>query len=50
MEDKDTSEIAAILGCGESTVRNHLFNARRNLRREIQKICPGFFGPAGETR
>jgi RNA polymerase sigma-70 factor, ECF subfamily len=51
MEDKDTSEIAAILGCGESTVRNHLFNARRILRREIQKICPGFFAPpAGERR
>jgi RNA polymerase sigma-70 factor (ECF subfamily) len=46
MEDKDTDEIAAILGCGESTVRNHLFNARRILRREIEKICPGFF-PAG---
>ena len=43
MEDKDTSEIAAILGCGESTVRNHLFNARRILKREIEKICPGFF-------
>ena len=43
MEDRDTSEIAEILGCGESTVRNHLFNARRTLRREIEKICPGFF-------
>ncbi len=49
MEDKETSEIAAILGCGESTVRNHLFNARRILRREIQKICPGFF-PEGRRR
>jgi RNA polymerase sigma-70 factor (ECF subfamily) len=49
MEDKDTSEIAAILGCGESTVRNHLFNARRILRREIQKICPGFFAPSSPT-
>ena len=29
------SEIAEILGCGESTVRNHLFNARRILRKEI---------------
>lgn len=52
MEDKDTDEIAAILGCGESTVRNHLFNARRILRREIEKICPGFFpavsGPRGK--
>jgi RNA polymerase sigma-70 factor, ECF subfamily len=43
MEDKDTHEIAQILQCGESTVRNHLFNARRILRREIAKIYPGFF-------
>ncbi|MEO8430329.1 MAG: RNA polymerase sigma factor [Acidobacteriota bacterium] len=50
MEDKDTSEIAAILGCGESTVRNHLFNARRILKREIEKICPGFFAGRGATR
>lgn len=41
MEDKDTREIAEILGCGESTVRNHLFNARRILRRQIQKLYPG---------
>ncbi len=41
MEDRDTKEIARILNCGESTVRNHLFNARRILRREIAKICPG---------
>ncbi|MEP6768165.1 MAG: sigma-70 family RNA polymerase sigma factor [Acidobacteriota bacterium] len=41
MEDKDTDEIAKILGCGESTVRNHLFNARRILRKEIENICPG---------
>ncbi len=43
MEDRDTGEIARILQCGESTVRNHLFNARRILRREIEKIHPGFF-------
>jgi len=41
MEDRDTKEIAQILKCGESTVRNHLFNARRILRREIAKISPG---------
>jgi len=41
LEDLDTSEIAAILECGESTVRNHLFNARRALRREIERISPG---------
>jgi len=44
MRDCETREIAEILGCGESTVRNHLFNARRILRREIEKISPGFFG------
>ena len=40
MEDKDTREIAEILNCGESTVRNHLFNARRILRREIARLYP----------
>jgi RNA polymerase sigma-70 factor, ECF subfamily len=44
MEDKDTREIAEILNCGESTVRNHLFNARRILRREIQRLYPGLVG------
>ena len=44
MQDCDTREIAEILGCGESTVRNHLFNARRVLRREIQRLHPGLFG------
>jgi RNA polymerase sigma-70 factor, ECF subfamily len=42
MEDCETSEIAEILGCGESTVRNHLFNARRVLRREIGRLYPEF--------
>jgi len=41
MEDRDTKEIAEILNCGESTVRNHLFNARRILRREIARLYPG---------
>jgi RNA polymerase sigma-70 factor (ECF subfamily) len=41
MEDCDTKEIAKILACGESTVRNHLFNARRILRRELARVCPG---------
>ena len=43
MQECDTREIAEILQCGESTVRNHLFNARRILRREIEKIHPGLF-------
>jgi len=44
MQDCDTREIAEILQCRESTVRNHLFNARRILRREIERLHPGFFG------
>jgi RNA polymerase sigma-70 factor (ECF subfamily) len=42
MQDFETSQIAEILGCGESTVRNHLFNARRILRRELARIYPGY--------
>ena len=42
MEELETSEIADILGCGESTVRNHLFNARKILRREIGRLYPEF--------
>lgn len=42
MEDCETRQIAEILKCGESTVRNHLFNARRILRREIARLYPEF--------
>jgi RNA polymerase sigma-70 factor, ECF subfamily len=42
MQECDTREIAEILGCGESTVRNHLFNARRILRKEMQRLYPEF--------
>jgi RNA polymerase sigma-70 factor (ECF subfamily) len=42
MQDCETREIAQILGCGESTVRNHLFNARRILRKEIERLYPEF--------
>jgi RNA polymerase sigma-70 factor (ECF subfamily) len=42
MQDCETREIAEILGCGESTVRNHLFNARRILRKEMVRLYPEF--------
>ncbi len=42
MQDCETREIAEILNCGESTVRNHLFNARRILRKEIGRLFPEF--------
>ena len=48
MEDCDTRDIAQILGCGESTVRNHLFNARRILRKEMVRLYPEFL--RGRTR
>jgi RNA polymerase sigma-70 factor (ECF subfamily) len=41
-EDKESREVAQILGCRESTVRNHLFQARRLLRVEIRKRFPEF--------
>jgi len=41
MEDCETREIAKMLNCGESTVRNHLFNARRILRRERHPVRSG---------
>jgi RNA polymerase sigma-70 factor (ECF subfamily) len=41
-EEKDGKEIAAILECRESTVRNHLFQARRLLRDEIRKRYPEY--------
>jgi len=42
MEELETRDIAEILGCGESTVRNHLFNARRILRKEMARLYPEF--------
>ena len=42
MEDLDSKEIAVILGCGESTVRNHLFNARKLMQQQLQKRYPEY--------
>lgn len=41
-EEKESREIARILDCRESTVRNHLFVARRLLREEIARRFPEF--------
>ena len=43
MEDLDSKEIAEILGCGESTVRNHLFNARKALQKRLRRDFPSLF-------
>ena len=48
IEERPSHEVAAILGCRESTVRNHLFNARKVLRRELLKQYPEYAGSYGE--
>ena len=42
MDDIPSSEIAKILGCRESTVRNHLFNARKLMQQQLQKRFPEY--------
>lgn len=42
MEDLQLAEIAKILGSSESTVRNHLFNARRTLQKELKRRYPEY--------
>ncbi|MGH9418663.1 MAG: RNA polymerase sigma factor [Thermoanaerobaculia bacterium] len=42
MEDLRSSEIARILGCRESTVRNHLFNARKLMQVQLKKRFPEY--------
>ena len=42
MDDLPSSEIAKILGCRESTVRNHLFNARKMMQQQLQKRYPEY--------
>ena len=42
MEDLQLAEIAKILGSSESTIRNHLFNARKTLRKELKRRYPEY--------
>jgi RNA polymerase sigma-70 factor (ECF subfamily) len=42
MEDLPSAEIAKILGCRESTVRNHLFNARKAMQVQLQQRFPEY--------
>jgi RNA polymerase sigma-70 factor, ECF subfamily len=42
MEDISSAEISRILGCRESTVRNHLFNARKLLQQQLQNRFPEY--------
>jgi RNA polymerase sigma-70 factor (ECF subfamily) len=52
VEGLSSPEVAQMLGCRESTVRNHLFNARRYLRGELLRRYPEYaaaHAPAAET-
>lgn len=42
MEDIPSCDIAKILGCRESTVRNHLFNARKLMQEQLRKRYPEY--------
>lgn len=42
VEEMPSREVAQIVGCRESTVRNHLFNARKILRRELVARYPEY--------
>jgi RNA polymerase sigma-70 factor, ECF subfamily len=42
MQDIPSAEISRILGCRESTVRNHLFNARKVMQEQLKKRFPEY--------
>jgi RNA polymerase sigma-70 factor, ECF subfamily len=42
VEGMPSKEVAEVVGCRESTVRNHLFNARKILRREMLERYPEY--------
>ncbi len=44
IEGLSSPEVSQIVGCRESTVRNHLFNARKVLRRELLRRYPEYAG------
>jgi RNA polymerase sigma-70 factor (ECF subfamily) len=47
MHGLETAEVAEILGCSATTVRNHIFQARKALRLEMRKRFPEY-APASE--
>ena len=42
VEGMDTAEVAEVLGCSATTVRNHIFQARKVLRRELAREYPEY--------
>ncbi len=40
IEGLDTAEVARVMGVAESTVRNHLFQARKTLKAGLERDYP----------
>lgn len=47
VEGRSTAEVAEIMGCTEATVRNHVFQARAVLRRQIAERYPEYMPKEG---
>lgn len=48
VEGLSTAETAQALGCSEATVRNHIFQARAALRRELAARYPEYLPKGGQ--
>lgn len=46
IEGMETAEVARVLGCSPTTVRNHIFQARKTLRRELERRFPEYMPQA----
>jgi RNA polymerase sigma-70 factor (ECF subfamily) len=42
IEGMDTADVAQALGCSAATVRNHVFQARKTLRQELERRFPEY--------
>jgi len=47
VEGMETSEVAGVMGCSEATVRNHVFQARGVLRKELASRYPEYLPKGG---
>jgi RNA polymerase sigma-70 factor (ECF subfamily) len=45
LEGHDTAEVADALGCSPTTIRNHVFQARKILRQEVVRRFPEYAPP-----
>lgn len=49
VEGRSTTEVAAVMTCSEATVRNHVFQARAVLRRELAARYPEYLPRGGAS-